>query len=374
MVDRSESPDPPSASWPDLIRCVSGRSGERAWSLALPDGMIEAEASSVAGGVVATSAGVIRADLVVLATGSSFEPPTFPGHRKPGVVVLRSFREYEWLGRESASMEEVSVTGEGGRGLEVAERLSGPGRRVNLFVSCWQSDPPSSLVFDVISVAASKMGVSVNLGRVTRAYGAGRLEAVLANGSVFPCDTLAHVPRKVPRAIRSASRAGPLGGHLVDLNFRTSIPTILAAGGCAEVAGGRPGRTFEGEPALSGRMAGASCTALAPPAVRARLKESFAFGLRWSRFETVPSPWGNARTAKVARRWDESSACEITFETASKRVVRIDSVERSPPVGLHPFPVPYDLSLGALAYSLGSSDISLISETARLALKECRRS
>ena len=143
-------------------------------------------------------------------------------------MALESFQEYERLGRESLSIGEVIVTGEGGRGLEVAERLGGPGRHVNLFVSHWQADPQSSMVFGVISGAASERGVSVASGSVAKALGAARLEAVLSNDRVFVCDTLVYVPRRLPRAIRALAQTGPLGGHLVDRNFRTSIPSIFA--------------------------------------------------------------------------------------------------------------------------------------------------
>lgn len=368
VVEKAERPDPPWKSWPDLIRAIPLRfeAPPPKWSLPLPDRTVEDEARSVAEGEVVTSEGTLRPDRVVLATGCSFEPPKFLGRRKPGVAVLESFREYERLGRESSSTGEITVTGEGGRGLEVAERLSGPGKHVNLFVSHWKGGPPSSMVLDVISSAASERGVSVTSGTVAKALGATRLEAVLANDRVFACDTMVYVPRKLPRTIRVPAEAGPLGGHLVDQNLRTSIPSVFAAGGCAELEGQRPPRTFEDEPALSGRMAGSNCTGDEQQMGRVKTTESFVFGLLWCRIETLSlRPPSVAPLSTVARRWDESSACEINFESSTKRVVRVESVERSGPIGLPRLPVPSEMSLQSLAYGLGSSDISLISETAR---------
>ena len=98
-----------------------------------------------------------------------------------------------------------------------------------------------------------------------------------------------------------------------------------------------------------------------------RSTESFVFGLLWSRVEALPvrAP-STPSLSTVARRWDESSACEIAFETSTKRVVRVESVERPGPMGLPRLPIPSEMSLQSLAYGLGSSDITLVSETARL--------
>ena len=104
---------------------------------------------------------------------------------------------------------------------------------------------------------------------------------------------------------------------------------------------------------------------------RAKSTESFVFGLLWCRVETlrVRAPPTDS-LSKVARRWDESSACEITFETLTKRVVRVESVEKSGPIGLHRLPFPSEMSRRSLAYGLGSSDITLVSETARLGCQD----
>lgn len=370
VVERSERPDPPWRSWPDMIRALRYRHGTQGpgWP-ALPDRTLIAEARSFSGGMVATSAGELHPDLVVISTGSSFELPKFRGYRLPGVVTLDSLRGYEQLGRESGSSGEIAVTGEGGRGLEVAERLSAAGRRVRLFVSRWQTAAPSPLVLDVISEAATKFGVSVKQGRVTRALGSGGVEAALVDGSVYACDALVFVPRRLPRTVRSTAKLGALGGYAVDRTLKTSVASVFAAGGCAELEGERSPRTFADEPVLSGRIAGFNCLGGGPSVGGARSLESAVFGLLWSRIET-PGSWrpDQARLAAVSQRRGDSSACEIVFEARSKRVVSIETVEEYGSVGLSGLPVPPELSLRSLAYGLGSSDISQVPETARLGL------
>ena len=84
VVERLERPSPGWKTWPNLIRVLSQDSEAEfsTWPAGAPqDRKVVAEVLSARSGSVKTSAGTLRPDFVVLATGSSFEPPTFQGHR-----------------------------------------------------------------------------------------------------------------------------------------------------------------------------------------------------------------------------------------------------------------------------------------------------
>lgn len=378
VVDRAGGPSPPWSAWPELIR--SGRLGFEAFSASATgagtwETLYGTTVTSVAPGSAALLGGNRRsADAVVLATGSGFQPLQLPGLRKRGSFFLDSPSRYESLGMSVGSAERASIAGEGLRALEVAESLADGHRTVTLAPSDWERGPPSPLAMRAITMAASTRGVAISSGKVTRVVGADRVEGVLVDGRVLPCDVFAFVPRRVPRTVTIPCPLGRSGGILVDACLRTSARQILAAGGCADVrVSSRAWGTLETMPRMSGRIAGANAAGkdlrIGPP----RSAELVVFGLRWSRFfaEAPPRapPW--TELATIARSWAGSAACTIVYEKPSSRVVCVETVAdassgapRSPAGFMRP------ASLESLAYGdFGSSDISLVSETARLGLK-----
>jgi pyruvate/2-oxoglutarate dehydrogenase complex dihydrolipoamide dehydrogenase (E3) component len=333
--------------------------------------MTEAK-SAGPGFVVATDGLLDHFDFIVSATGSWFEPSTFKGCRKPGVFVLDSPRMYTELGLQCGAKDRVVVAGEGWRALQVADRLSGHDRDVRVFISEWQRKVPSPLAFDVIEAAARRRGVSISRGTLERAVGAGPIEAAVSGDEVVPCDALAYVPRRIPRVIPGSATLGRGGGLLVDREMRTTAPWTYAAGGCAELdAGTNPPMILEGEAALSGRIAGANCMGGRHSIGFGRYCEALVFGLRWSCVGT----WSSAacssglRVEEASQRWGESAACVISFEKSTKRVLGIESVEAAASRTSGVLSIGSGVSLQSLAYGgLGSSDISLVSDTARLGL------
>ncbi len=381
VVERDSKPGRPWNSWPDLIRpppagaepeplINHGELGPSAKS-------VVSEAKSAAPGALSTADGVLRYDLLILATGSAFEPPDFQGSRKQGVFVLDSMRRYEELGWSSGSLGRIVVAGEGGRSLEVADRLSGSGRQLRVMISSWQRGRPSPSAWDVLSEAASQRGVSLSHGRLARVVGAERAEAVVADGEVVGCDSVVFVPRRKPRVLPARVRLGPRGGVLVGRTLASSDPTIYAAGGCAELQGVVRPDVLDGEPSSSGRVAGANCTGDTLSLLPSTSAESIIFGLRWIRIRERSSPGRSAapRALRVGRRWGRSSSCHIDFEPVSNRVVGIEMVKAAGSALIGQVPVSLERSLRSLAFAgLGSTDISLVSETARLGLGGCRRS
>jgi len=374
IVDGRAIQEPPWGSWPELISGPqgSGRVPEWPWG---PSPRVINEAASAAGpGFVAlSSGGRVRFDLVIIATGSRFEPVAFLGARKTGVFILDGPERYAELGRTCASLGRAVVTGEGYRGVEVADRLGNRGTGVRLLISCWQCKPPSPVVLEVIEDAARESGAEIGRGGVSKVVGNDRVEAVVASGSVIPCDALVVVPPRLPSPVRSAAKLGHAGAVEVDRWMRTSVPSIFAAGGCAELKGSAGGLgTLSAEPSHSGRIAGSNCAGSGHSIGGTRIDQLRAFGLRWWRIgrraETSAPPANGAE--RVSRRWGPDCACSITHEKSSERVVEMESIQpsTSSPSGLPPLDT--GVTLESLALGLGLSDISPISETARLGLRD----
>ena len=370
VVEKEEAPDLPWGDLPGLVRPLYGRPGPPP---ALPRSaavrVLASQAKSCGPGLVKTSGGDVRCDRVVLATGSTFEPPAFRGSRKPGVYILDSQRSYQVLGMESGPLRRVVVAGEGGRSLEVADRLAGDGRSILVVVSHWQCGRPSRHVFGAISEAANERNVSIVSGMLAGAAGTERVEAVVVDGGVLPCDSVVFVPHRFPRVPAAGASLGRTGAVLVGRNLEAGAPGTFAAGGCAEVEGTGPPSTLAGEPSSSGRIAGANCLGEGVSLGPAWSAESLLFGLRWVRMKPRQTgsqrPWD--RTA--VRRTGRGAACEIAFERPSDRVREIEFVSPIDSRVVCEVPPSLDLNLRALAYGgTGSSDISLISETARLGL------
>lgn len=369
VVEKEQAPELPWRDLPDLIRPLPG-SPRPPPMPALPASVrvLTSEARSCEPGLVVSSHGDVRCDSLVLATGSSFGAPTFRGSRKPGVYLLDSQRSYQDLGREHGSLVRIVIAGEGVRSLEVAERLTGGGRNIRVVVSHWQAGPPSHLVFCHISEAAKERNVSITSGRLTDAVGTGRVEAAVIEGEVSSCDSIVFVPRRLPRVPVTEARLGRTGAVLVRRSLAASVPGTLAAGGCAEVEGVEPPSTLAGEPSSSGRIAGANCLGAGVSLGSVSSTEVLLFGLRWIRLKARWRVQPRSDRTAIGRN-GEKTACEIVFDRKSGMVAGMEFVGEIGSRVMGEVPSTIDLNLRALAYGgTGSSDISLISETARLGL------
>ena len=375
LLEGSEVPDVAWSRWPELLSHseVPGWKSARSRRRGNPE-ILHAEAVSARPGSVELAGGrMLQFDRVVVTTGSRFRLPRFIGHRKPGVIVLNMSSKCVELGLARSSLSKLVVYGEGMRALQIADRLTGGGRAVLVLVSHWKLGEPDRRIMEVIHQAAAEQGAEVMTGTLERAVGAERVEAVLVDGRVIPCDSLVVIPERVPRPLPVDGQAGPRGGLLVDSELRTSVGSLLAAGGCAEMAVA-PGRVvgLAEHPGPSGRVAGANGGGghvAFRPVPRALC---VAFGLALLREEAPPSypdpPAGYQDVAGI--RWGPKSACAISFDRGSGRVSKVDSVEEASLPFTSAFPLAAGTTtLQALAYG-GSIDISLISDTARLGLRE----
>lgn len=367
VIEKEEVPDAPWLDLPDLIHPY-GTPGFRAPAPPHSVRVLTSEATSCSPGLVTTSREDVRCDSLVLATGSTFEAPAFKGSRKPGVYVLDSEESYRELGSDSGALGRVLVAGEGARALEVTERLTGGGRSIRTAVSHWQAGPPSRPVLDAISRAADERGVSISAGRLSGVVGTAGAEAAVVGGEVVPCDSVVFVPRRLPRVPATTSRLGRTGALLVGRNLAAGTAGTFAAGGCAEVEGSGPPSTLVGEPSPSGRIAGANSLGASLSLGPARSAEIILFGLRWVRVSSRLTGMTLGSLDSAAKS-EDGAACEIIFDRPSGKVNVMEFVQPVTSRVIGEALVTPDLNLKALAYGgAGSSDISLVSETARLGL------
>jgi NADPH-dependent 2,4-dienoyl-CoA reductase/sulfur reductase-like enzyme len=382
VVERSKGPKIPWKRWPELIPKVRPSEGRRLASRTAGVANILApiEVRSIVPGAANTADGrKLCAERIIVATGSGFEPNIMPGSGKPGVITLDGPGKYVELGMALGAVSVAVVQGEGQRSLAVAERLGGGGRKVRLLISSWQDEEPSPPILAVLSQAAEEQGISIAKGRVDRAVGWGALEGVITAGKVAPCDTLVLVPRRVPNTVLMPEGPGRLGGISVDMSMRTGVHGVYAAGGCAELeAGLPPSATLGGEAASSGRIAGANSMGQNLAIGLARFMEVVVFGLRWLRVGVghTSSRSLGTKVGVVGRRWDSSSACTIFYDERSGKVVGLETVEEATSLSHEILSVVSgSASLRTMAYggASGSSDISLVSDTARLGLRSWSR-
>ena len=376
IFEGCDEQDPPWRFWPELVRESPGAFHRPSTSSLVSDPpdatLILSEAKSAGKGFVQAKDGSrMRFDVIIAATGCGFEPTLIPGYRKPGVHILDRASKYAELGRLRGSYAETVVQGEGARALQVADKLCGEGRKVRILARRWEDGEPSPAVREVLEHAADERGISISKGVLGKAVGSVSLEAILVEGSVIPCDGLVVLPRRIPRVIPIEARTGRKGGILVDRALMTSSPSIYAAGGCAELSiGPLSSFTLEDRPAKSGRIAGANSVGQRLAIDPFTSTTIAVFGRRWTRMRAgvMPARTCGSPTSIVSQRTGSGSACTIVFERPSGRVLGIEVIEEMSSAQVETLLISSDpVSLRSLAYGF-SSDISLVSDTARLGL------
>jgi NADPH-dependent 2,4-dienoyl-CoA reductase/sulfur reductase-like enzyme/rhodanese-related sulfurtransferase len=180
-------------------------------------------------------------DNLVLATGNRPVLPPLEGMGLDGVLPLKSMEDAARIHSLAATARRAVIVGGGLIGLEMAEALIHRGLEVTLLEARNQV-LPSALDFGMAALVhreLGKNGVRLRLseplrrlegegGRVCRAVtdrGSYEADLVLIAIGVRPETTLAE---------GAGLQLGPTGAIAVDPRMRTSDPSILAAGDCAE--------------------------------------------------------------------------------------------------------------------------------------------
>lgn len=314
-------------------------------------------------------------DLVVVATGSKVEAKVPSAWRKKGLHVLADLDSFRSLRDSLPDYERVAVGGNGLLALDVSERMARLGVKVTLFAAGGPlADRISDALRPIVERGIGAAGVTLVKAGPDNLAGVERVEAVVAGGDIFPCRAYIAIPDWVPNVSGIDASAGRLGGILVDGGMKSSLDSVFAAGECAEVRVGSATHLVRPDSArVTGLVAGANASGGAAQARLVGPSSREIFGVD---FADCGLTLNEARLAGFdvdeVSRSDAQSACALVFERTSLRVVGAQAAgasvrELSQPLALA---VLGSLRLDDLAYSdFASSDISLVSETAREGLK-----
>ncbi|MBI3860007.1 MAG: FAD-dependent oxidoreductase [Thaumarchaeota archaeon] len=333
---------------------------------------------------VLSSRGREEFDAVVIATGATVRTPRFEGWRIPGVFTLRSADAYPRLREAIPLMRRAAVAGSTLESLTVASRLLDAGLEVSFFPAGGSRSPLldfDGAVGDAVRTAAELAGLRILDAPIERAAGIGKVEAVLADGTVFASDGVVLVPSGIPRFPPVGAATGTHGGLLVDRTTQTSVRGVYAAGSCAERTIGRatfPGLSGSAGPAM-GRVAGSNAAGGSNVFETVRHAETEVFGL-----EVVRAGLASAEARAAGFLFRETShveervACSLVFEQGTSKVLgaQLAGTGAKGLTGLVMFALSKGVSLRELVYlePPGSIDITALTETARQGMKRCQRS
>lgn len=336
------------------------------------DVRVGSEVKSVSGGrVVLRDGSESSFDSLVLATGS--RPVSTNQPHTPGIHLLGGEDAYNELRRLEPSASNIVVLGSGALAFQAAEFLRGGGAGVTILPGpVSPGDSLNSRVLAVLADAATAFDVHAEDLSYQKAFGVGRVEAVLAGGKVLPCDLLVCITLNVPFLPRVSSACGSDGGILVNSALQSSDAGTYGAGSCAEQWVGAPGyrRSLALAPEATGRVAGynsAGHSLIFRPLLTRDLR---IFDLRLVRAglslrEALASGFEAVEVGSRSSR----SACSIIFERPTSKVLGLEMI--GTPASVSPeaavLAVSESVSLSALAacgYD-SSTDISPVAEAAR---------
>ena len=229
---------------------------------------------------VATAAGPIAYDKLLLATGSKPLAPPIPGLGLPGVRAFRDIADVEAMIAAARTHERAVVIGGGLLGLEAAWGLKRRGMSVavvHLMATLMerQLDAPAG---ELLQRDLDARGIAFFTNGLTEEIlGTERAEGVrLADGRTIPADlvVLAIGIRPNVELARNAS-LDVNRGILVGDDMRTSDPDIFAVGECIEHNGqvfGLVAPIFEQAKVCGAVLAGDNAAVYVPPPVFTSLK------------------------------------------------------------------------------------------------------
>jgi len=224
-----------------------------------------------------TVKGRVDFDSLVLATGARFVDHEVKGASKCGVFVLRSLDDYLALRASHGSLSHIVVTGSAPLSLMVAQSI--PRRsKVRVFLGTRGLHRFSPGIAQRVAQAATAEGFELVAADIGAIVGTGRVEAVISDGNVYPCDAVVMVPRSSPLLPPIDCELGGRGGALVDRSMRTSSRDVYAAGDCAELRLGSASLPFglHSSSRVMGEVAGLNASGAS---LRTRLTASMALDL-----------------------------------------------------------------------------------------------
>ena len=181
-------------------------------------------------------------DTLVLATGAAPIRLDLPGASLQGVVAYRTRDDVDAMIAASASGGDAVVIGGGLLGLEAAAGLAARGMRVTVLhaVDRLMERQLDHRAAARLAAHLATRGIAlVTEARTVAIEGDGRVAAVrLADGTILPARLVVMAIGIRPNVALARQAGLAVGrGVVVDDAMRSSDPTILAAGECAEHAG-----------------------------------------------------------------------------------------------------------------------------------------
>ena len=227
-------------------------------------------------------------DRLILATGARAATLSIPGANLAGVHALRNLEDLDQIEKLAAPGRRAVVLGGGNVGLQTCEALLARGVTVTVVVTS------PHLLSQMVDAEAGRRiadlfirhGLTVRTGRdAVEIVGKGQVEGVrLDDGELIGAD-LVIVGKGIKPNVEWLRGSGVRvnRGIVVDLNGRTNVPGVFAAGDCAEAIDPLTGRS-----AVSGiwpvayemgRAAGAAAVGVERPSAGAlRMNASRFFG------------------------------------------------------------------------------------------------
>ena len=331
---------------------------------------------------VLTSNGTRNFDSVVVATGASSVPVSVPGWRKPGVHILDSQESYVSLREAIPRTRKVAILGSTLDALFVADRLTDLGLSVSLFAEINAlAGAFGAGAWERVLSEAETLGVRIFPSGDESIVGLDKAEAVISDGRIVPCDAVVMTPKTVVRLPSMAASLGEHGGLVVDRFLRTTASRVFAAGDCVEFrsGGGSIPIMRQSTASAGGKVAGANASGASVVFNPVGCLEANLFGveiasaglsLRESREARL-----DAREVSLTR---SGSTCWIVFDRARGRVLGLGVAgpDSAGVIGKLVLTVSKGAEIRELVYeeTLGSTDISLVADTAREGLKACQGS
>jgi 3-phenylpropionate/trans-cinnamate dioxygenase ferredoxin reductase subunit len=281
---------------------------------------------------LATSAGPIAYDRLVLATGTRPRRLAAAWTELPGVVHLRGIDDVERIRASLARARRLFVVGAGYIGLEVAAVARAAGRDVTVLeaqprVLARAVAPPVSAFFETMHRSRG-VRILTGLGLAAVEPRGESLAVTTADGARHDADLLLIAVGAVPN-VELAAEAGLAvdDGVLVDAACRTSDDAILAAGDCTRFPSTLYGRKLRLESVQNAidQAKAAAATLTGSPAA----------------YDPVPWFWSDQYETKLqivglstghaeaALRGDPASGAFSTlYFDADRRLIAVDSVDR----------------------------------------------
>src|SRR5262249_23785680 len=202
-------------------------------------------------------------DRLLLATGATAVPPTFPGGGLAGVVKLDSLDDTRHILAQTGRGKTAVVVGGGITALELAEGLAARRMKVHYFLrgELYWSDVLDEAESRIVMDRLRHDGVQIHTNtQVKQLHGAhGQLTGVETEaGEIISCQMLAYAIGVRPRVDLAKSAGLKVDkGIVVNEFLQTDKPGIYAAGDCAQV-GSLPLDVLWPTALDQGRVAGAN--------------------------------------------------------------------------------------------------------------------